>query len=326
MLSKIFFPSASSFLLGVILLASVAPASVQAQIQGKSVNVFTTDAGKVLHVGDTIRIGRGSNADGTFKYIFIPSNVFTGTPQKFFTSEFAGSYARIKDLKATNSSTYGIQTVAVIKGEGMLSGCIILNSAENVGELRTKPAQRQAVAAALIAASPATASVTDELLKLKQLLDAKAITPAEFAAQKSKILNSASEAPISKAVKESGKTQSDNDIDFKLLSAVGNKKNQTVTVVIKITNKAANKEGFTTMIKSFSNPDGEEFAIKSSMIGKEGGFKTLFTDAPIQGTYVFGGVLPKVTTIKMLPVPYQLLKGMYETYRVEFRDVSIDWK
>ena len=121
-------------------------------------------------------------------------------------------------------------------------------------------------------------------------------------------------------------TQSANDIDFTLLSATGDKKTQTVTVKMKFTNKAANKEGFTTMIKSFSTPEGEEFAIQSSAIGKEGGFKTLSTDAPIQGTYVFGGVLPKVTTIRMLGVPYQLLKGMYETYRVEFRDVLITWK
>ena len=296
---------------------------VQAQISGKSILSFTTQSGAILHKGDTVRIGRGSDANGSFRYIFIPSNIFTGTPQKFFTSNFAGSAVLIKDLKTTDSGAYGIQTVAVIKGEGLLSGCIIVNPAEEAGELRTKSARRPAATST----APVTpTNVTDELIKLKQLLDAKVLTPAEFAVQKNKLLKQQVGGVPTKPNDVSGKTQTQNDITFELLSATGDKKNQTVTVVIKITNKAANKEGFTTMIQSFSTPDGEEFAIKSSMIGRDGGFKTLSTDAPIRGTYVFGGILPKVTIIRMLAVPYQLLKGMYETYRVEFRDISIDWK
>lgn len=303
-------------LIGLLFTSSLA----QAQITGKSVPSFTTQSGTVFQIGDTVRIGRGSSANGSFRYIYLPANVFTGSAQKFFDSSFAGTSIPIKDLRRTNVD----KTVAVIKGEGLLSGCIDLNLAEEVGEIRTKAAQRPKAAPAV--AVVASTNVTDELIKLKQLLDAKVLTPAEFTVQKNKLLKQQVGGVSTKPNDVSGKTQTQNDITFELLSATGDKKNQTVTVVIKITNKAANKEGFTTMIQSFSTPDGEEFAIKSSMIGRDGGFKTLSTDAPIRGTYVFGGILPKVTIIRMLAVPYQLLKGMYETYRVEFRDISIDWK
>lgn len=303
-------------LIGLLFTSSLA----QAQITGKSVPSFTTQSGTVFQIGDTVRIGRGSSANGSFRYIYLPANVFTGSAQKFFDSSFAGTSIPIKDLRRTNVD----KTVAVIKGEGLLSGCIDLNLAEEVGEIRTKAAQRPKAAPAV--AVVASTNVTDELIKLKQLLDAKVLTPAEFTVQKNKLLKQQVGGVSTKPNDVSGKIQNQNDITFELLSATGDKKNQTVTVVIKITNKAANKEGFTTMIQSFSTPDGEEFAIKSSMIGRDGGFKTLSTDAPIRGTYVFGGILPKVTIIRMLAVPYQLLKGMYETYRVEFRDISIDWK
>ena len=124
-----------------------------------------------------------------------------------------------------------------------------------------------------------------------------------------------------------GYIQTSKDIEFAVLSATGDKKTQLVTVIIKFTNKAANKEGFFTMIKTFSAPDGEEFTIKSSMLGKDAGYKTLSTDAPIQGTYVFEGVLPKVTTIKMIQVPFQLLeKNGYDRYQVDLRDILITWK
>ncbi|WP_310398227.1 hypothetical protein [Hymenobacter sp.] len=116
--------------------------------------------------------------------------------------------------------------------------------------------------------------------------------------------------------------QTSNDIDFELQSAIGDKKTQLVTVVIKFTNKAANKEGFITPIENFSSSEGEEFALK----GGFGGYRTLATDAPLRGTYVFGDVLPKITTIKMLRVPFEFKQANYKRHQVEFRDVTINWK
>lgn len=310
-------------LIGLFFTSSI----VQAQISGKSVLSFTTQSGTILHKGDTVRIGRGSDANGSFRYIFIPSNVFTGTPQKFFTSNFAGSVALIKDLKTTDSGTYGIQTIAVIKGEGLLSGCIVINPAEEAGELRTKSAQRLVATAV---ANPASSnSVTDELLKLKQLLDAKLITPAEFATQKNRLLNQQGNAVAGKADDMTAKKQTENDIDFRLVSAIGDKKNQTVTIAISFTNKVANKARFNTDVRSCTSTDGDEFVLKSGMVGTQGGSVTLFTDAPLKGTYTFGGILPKVTVIKLMAIPYTYTNqatSRYEQGQVEFRNIAVIWK
>ena len=307
----------------LLMLAGISLA--QAQIVGKSVPSFTTQGGTVLHKGDTVRIGRGSGTNGSLRYIFIPSNVFTGTPQKFFTSNLAGSAALIKDLKTTDSGTYGIQTVAVIKGEGLLSGCIVINPAEEAGEIRTKSAQRLVATAA---APTSSGSVTDELLKLKQLLDAKLITPAEFAAQKNRLLKQQVDAVPSKTNELSGKIQTANDLVFKLVSAVGDRKSQMVTVTVAFTNKAANKTDFNTSVQSCTNADGDEFRLKSSLVGK--GYEvTLFTDAPTKGTYSFGGILPKTSSIKLLSIPYRYrneASSRSEEGQVEFRDISIVWK
>ena len=53
---------------------------VQARIVGKSVPEFKTTAGTVVHVGDTLRLGRGTRATGEFQYVYVPANVFTGSP------------------------------------------------------------------------------------------------------------------------------------------------------------------------------------------------------------------------------------------------------
>lgn len=296
----------------------------QAQISGKSVSSFTTQSGTVLHVGDTVRVGRGSGTNGSFKYIFIPSNVFTGSPQKFFTSNFTGSTARINDLKATNSSTYGTQTVAVIKGEGLLSGCIVINPAEDAGELRTKPVQRSVAASA----APVSANVTDELIKLKQLLDAKVLTPAEFTAQKNRLLKQQADVAPSKISEVSEKSQTANEIYFKVVSAVGNRKDQTVTVTLRITNKDANKATFNTNVRSCTSDEGDVFTLRSSAVGA-GANITLFTDAPVKATYTFAGILPKISSIKLLAVPFGYINqasNSYEQGQIELRDISIIWK
>jgi|GEM_PF-1198045 len=313
--------------LAVFVLILVGASSAQAQIPGKSVQSFTTRGGTVFHKGDTVKIGRGTGVNGSFRYIAIPANVFTGQPQKPFTSNFAGSAVVIKDLKAKDSGPDGIQTMAVIKGEGLLSGCILINPAEEAGEIRTKYVLRPK--ATLAPAAPiASANITDELLKLKQLLDAKVLTPAEFAAQKNRLLNQQGSAVAAKTSELSGKTQTENDITFKLVSASGDTKNQTVTITLSFNNAAANKTNFNTQIRSCSSPDGEEFSLKAGMIGNDTGSKTLFTGAPIRGTYVFAGILPKVNAIKLLAVPYHYYtpSSKYEEGQVEFRDIFINWK
>ena len=120
-------------------------------------------------------------------------------------------------------------------------------------------------------------------------------------------------------------TQTDNDISFKVTSVIGDRKNQTVIVTVIVTNKAANKEGYSTNVSSFTSEEGEEFKLKSVLIGKDPYPKTIFTDAPLKTTYVFEGILPKVDKIKLLPFKYVWNLGG-KIGQVEFRDLPITWR
>ncbi len=163
--------------------------AAHAQIFGKSVAEFTTRAGTVVHVGDTLRLGRGTLPTGEFQFIYVPENVFTGSKQVNFSSQLNNLSVRVKDLRAQNSKLYGDKTVAVVKAN-TLNGCVDLNAAEDAGEIITAHTRRAAVSAA--APAPAVAapalSTADELAKLKRLYDQKVLTKAEYEAQKTKLL------------------------------------------------------------------------------------------------------------------------------------------
>ncbi|MDQ2769110.1 MAG: SHOCT domain-containing protein [Bacteroidota bacterium] len=163
--------------------------SVQAQITGKSVPAYTTAAGTVVHVGDTLRLGRGTLATGEFQYVYVPANVFTGSPQVNFSSQMSNLRVRVKDLRFQQSKNYGNKTVAVVKAN-TLNGCVDLDAAESAGEILTASTRRNATSVAGPAAAPAGAapSTADELLKLKKLYDQKILTKAEYEAQKAKLL------------------------------------------------------------------------------------------------------------------------------------------
>jgi Short C-terminal domain len=171
-----------------LLAAYLLHGSVQAQITGKSVPAFTTSAGTVVHLGDTLHLGRGSLPSGEFQYVFIPDNVFTGSQRVNFTSQMSNLTVRVKDLRFQHSTKYGDKTVAVIRAN-TINGCVDLNAAEDAGEIITAHTRRAAVSAA---AGPASTtpllSTADELAKLKKLYDQKVLTKAEYDAQKAKLL------------------------------------------------------------------------------------------------------------------------------------------
>ncbi|WP_152559837.1 SHOCT domain-containing protein [Hymenobacter sp. IS2118] len=172
----------------LLLTGSLFTSPVQAQIVGKSVPEFKTTAGTVVHIGDTLRLGRGTLATGEFQYVYVPANVFTGSQQINFSSQMSNLTVRVKDLRFQQSKNYGNKPVAVVKAN-TLNGCVDLDAAESAGEIITANTRRAAVSAA---AGPASASpplsTADELLKLKKLYDQKVLTKAEYDAQKSKLL------------------------------------------------------------------------------------------------------------------------------------------
>ena len=163
------------------------PCQPTPRVGGKSVPTFTTTAGTLVHIGDTLRLGRGTLPTGEFQFIYVPDNVFTGSKQVNFSSQLNNLTVRVKDLRFQHSKLYGDKTVAVIKAT-TLNGCVDLNAAEEAGEISTAHTRRAAVSAAAPALTPPASSTADELLKLKRLYDQKVLTKAEYEAQKAKLL------------------------------------------------------------------------------------------------------------------------------------------
>ena len=121
--------------------------------------------------------------------------------------------------------------------------------------------------------------------------------------------------------------QTDGDLTFKTVSVIGNKRNQTVKVIITVSNRAANRKGFYTSVESFTSNDGEQLKIAGSTMSIRSGLKTLYTGVPVKAEYVFKGVLPKITTIKLLPIPHTTYRdGKNEHGSVEFKDLPITWR
>lgn len=119
-------------------------------------------------------------------------------------------------------------------------------------------------------------------------------------------------------------TFSDN-IEFKLLKAVGNAHAQTITITMTLTTTAANWY-INSSVRSIIDPEGNEYKLKSYTLGATnyGSSIDLTTNVPIRCTYTFGGVLPDVKSIKLFDYKYTHSWG--EPFSVEFRDVPVEWR
>jgi len=116
------------------------------------------------------------------------------------------------------------------------------------------------------------------------------------------------------------------DIEFKLLSAEGSVRAQTIRMTVILTNRAANRFIWSD-VHSITDGNGNEYLIKSFTNGASAYdiHVPLDTDVPRKCTYTFGGILPTVATIKLFKFQYQH-KMLDDPTSVEFRDIHIDWK
>lgn len=119
-------------------------------------------------------------------------------------------------------------------------------------------------------------------------------------------------------------TFSDN-IEFKLLKAVGNSHAQPITIIMTLTTTAANWS-INSSIRSIIAPEGNEYKLKSYTLGATnyGSRIDLTTNVPIKCTYTFGGVLSDVKSIKLFDYKYTHSWG--EPFSVELRDVPVEWR
>jgi hypothetical protein len=148
---------------------------------GTSVTEYKASNGVTYHIGDTVKLGRGTKPDGSFLYLedhgLIPNPRSTRTLPK----EFANAGAVLKSIKKTRINGVDKYMFSVNPGGPMRYTGFIDDAIEacEVKPCKSTDSVTQATAG----------SVADEIKKLKGLLDSGAITKEEYDAQKKKLLN-----------------------------------------------------------------------------------------------------------------------------------------
>lgn len=156
---------------------------------GQKLKEYKASNGITYRIGDTVKLGRGSDPNGNFMYVQIGGwgKAFTyesgkGAAQYDLDRNFAGTAAVIKKIR--NEKAHGADRIVFTVGLGNISNydmyieyaiatCEIADCKKNLTMTAEQP----------------KASNAEELAKYKKLLDQGAITKAEYEAVKKKLLN-----------------------------------------------------------------------------------------------------------------------------------------
>ncbi|MEO6520744.1 MAG: SHOCT domain-containing protein [Mucilaginibacter sp.] len=136
---------------------------------------------KTYHVGDTVRLGKGSSPTGEFLYIQIGgfNSFLSRGHNQNIDKAYANTGLVIKKIKKGKPDPRSIEKLwFVVDGGGITTYNLYIDDAISACEVipcGNTPKE--------------SLSVADEILKLKKLLDAGAITQKEYDAQKKKLLN-----------------------------------------------------------------------------------------------------------------------------------------
>lgn len=133
------------------------------------------------------------------------------------------------------------------------------------------------------------------------------------------------------------KTFRHNDVDYEILKVVGDRKTQTISVEIIVTNKLANRNFemmnmLGTSIKITTITGDVLFSNELYVPGVTAysAFTTLHTDVPLKMTFRFNPLLPSNEYIKLFYLSYKL-RNLQDSKKdsieeIEFRDLKINWK
>lgn len=145
----------------------------------KAQTEYKASNGITYHIGDTIRLGRGTKPDGSFLYLEDHGIIPNPRSVRNLPKEFANVGAVIKNMRKMTINGVDKYMFSVNPG-GPIRYQVFIDDA--IAACEVKPC------ASADSAKPVP-SVADEIKKLKALYDSGAITKDEYDAQKKKLLN-----------------------------------------------------------------------------------------------------------------------------------------
>ena len=147
---------------------------------------YTAANGKTYKIGDTVKVAMGSMPDGSFKYVqaspLLPTPPSRNSNSLSARRDFANTITTIRKIKKSSSLSGSEKIVLNVKVRGLVTYDIWIEEAIAACEVTPCAENTKAIS------TTGQGSVADEILKLKKLQDAGAITQAEFDAQKKKLL------------------------------------------------------------------------------------------------------------------------------------------
>jgi len=155
-----------------------------------------TTLGYVFKKGQTVKMGTGSNPDGTFKFIFISITSFfryNGNAPNAANSEnampaiYSGLNFEVLKIRKIGNKKLGYKYTLVLKNADLVRYEADFDNAIAAGEIIV-PEEYRPKQKGLIVEVKNSFSVADEIIKLKKLLDEGVLTKEEFDAQKKKLL------------------------------------------------------------------------------------------------------------------------------------------
>ncbi|GAB3926563.1 SHOCT domain-containing protein [Mucilaginibacter myungsuensis] len=171
----------------VLLTTLLVPMLTKAQ----DIKEYQATNGVTYHLNDTVRLGKGSNNNGSFFFVEDRGAMgFINVPNpqgrsngRGLQKEFANGALIVKSIKkiqAKNVDKY----VFMVSGAGPFRYSMYIDDAISVCEVT--PCKNSIEADR---SSGPVASVADEIKKLKELMDSGAITKEEFEKRKKKLLD-----------------------------------------------------------------------------------------------------------------------------------------
>jgi Short C-terminal domain len=150
----------------------------------------------IIRPGSTIKCGRGTLPNGSFKYLHTSSTSWVAmmsatqadptagvTP---LSKSYGGLNLQVKSVKKLGNKKRGCRYVLKVGGGNIVNYDVEIEDAIAVGEVVGPNVSASPAVAS--SSAPSQESPADELKKLKSLLDAGAITQQEYDSTKKKIL------------------------------------------------------------------------------------------------------------------------------------------